>query len=150
MASYNYGYPVTYSPYQIQQAQPMSQMMQQQPVYSQAASQPAAQGIIWVQGEAAAKAYPVPAGTNAVLMDSESQVFYIKATDSSGMPQPLRVFEYNEVVRTEPQNSNSAPGFDPNEYVSKEEFDELKKQIQNMNSNNYSRKDRNNNAKPSV
>ena len=39
--------------------------------------------IIWVQGEAGAKAYPVAAGNSVQLMDSERQVFYIKSTDNS-------------------------------------------------------------------
>ena len=31
-----------------------------------------------------------------MLMDSETQTFYIKTADASGMPQPLRVFDYKE------------------------------------------------------
>lgn len=149
--AFNYGYPVTYNPNNAYGANPTMQTSQSygygQPM-QQSYTQPPTQGIVWVQGEAAAKAYPVPAGSNAVLMDSEGDVFYIKATDATGMPLPLRVFEYKEVVRTEPQASNAAPQFDPNEYVRKEELDDLRRQIQNMNNN--SRKDRNNNAKSSV
>jgi hypothetical protein len=43
-----------------------------------------------------AKAYPVTAGNSVLLMDSEESVFYIKTTDQSGMPQPLRVYDYKE------------------------------------------------------
>jgi hypothetical protein len=50
-------------------------------------------GILWVQGEQAAKAYPIGAGQSVLLMDSEDSLMYIKSTDQSGMPQPLRVFE---------------------------------------------------------
>lgn len=54
-------------------------------------------GIIWVQGESGAKSYLVGAGNSVLLMDSEQSRFYIKSTDASGMPAPLRVFEYSEI-----------------------------------------------------
>lgn len=54
-------------------------------------------GIIWVQGDAGAKSYLVGAGQSVLLMDSESSRFYIKSTDNSGMPMPLRIFEYKEI-----------------------------------------------------
>lgn len=82
--------------------------------------------ITWVQGEAAAKAFPVGAGQAVLLMDSESTVFYIKSTDQSGMPQPLRVFDYTE--RTAQQHSGT-PTKTPDEYVTRAEFDEFKKTI---------------------
>ena len=59
--------------------------------------------IIWVQGEAGAKAYPVQPGCSVVLMDSENPYFYIKMADASGMPLPLRVFEYSERKAPEPR-----------------------------------------------
>lgn len=52
--------------------------------------------MIWVQGEAGAKAYFVAAGCKAVLWDSESPVFYIKSADAgSGIPS-MRTFDYSE------------------------------------------------------
>ena len=69
------------------------------------------QGIIWVQGMEGAKAYPVASGNSVLLMDSEESVFYIKSTDQSGMPQPLRIFEYKE--------KNAQPQV---EYVTKDEL----------------------------
>ena len=53
-------------------------------------------GLIWVQGIEAAKSYPVSAGQSILLMDSESNRFFIKSADASGMPLPLRVFDYTE------------------------------------------------------
>lgn len=65
------------------------------------------------------------------------------------MPLPLRVFEFNEVVRTEPpavQQSNSyAANFNPDDFAKKEDVEEIKRQLQQMNN----RKERNN-AKQSV
>ena len=59
--------------------------------------------IQWVQGVAGAKAYPVGAGQSVILMDSEQSLFYIKSTDASGIPKPLRVFDYTERVEKEPE-----------------------------------------------
>lgn len=83
--------------------------------------------ITWVQGEAAAKAYPVGAGNSVLLMDSEDAIFYIKSTDQSGMPQPLRIFDYTE--RTTQHTSAAAKSSTPDEYVTRAEFDEFKKTI---------------------
>jgi hypothetical protein len=57
--------------------------------------------IIWVQGEAGAKSYLVAPGSTVMLMDSEAQTFYFKSADASGMPLPLRIFDY--VERTQPK-----------------------------------------------
>ena len=88
-------------------------------------SQPTAQnGITWVQGESAAKSYPVGAGQSVLLMDSENPVMYIKSTDQSGMPLPLRIFDY--VERTEETVQNRVPD------ITREEFDELKAQVRKL------------------
>lgn len=62
-------------------------------------------GIVWVQGEAGAKSYLVGAGQSVLLMDAEGSTFYIKSTDTSGMPMPLRVFDYKERNQTSTQAS---------------------------------------------
>lgn len=77
---------------------------------------------IWVQGEAAAKSYPVAPGNTVLLMDSEQSRFYMKTTDPSGMPLPLRTFEFTEVVQNAPV---SPPCFDPSKFVTKEELSEM-------------------------
>ena len=78
------------------------------------ATQPTQNGIVWVQGEAGAKSYLVGAGQSVLLMDSESSRFYIKSTDSSGMPMPLRTFEYKEVLAQQAASGS--------EYVTRDEF----------------------------
>lgn len=75
------------------------------------------QGIIWVQGEEAAKAYMVAAGNSVLLLDAEGDCFYLKSTDQSGMPMPLRVFDYKE--RTTQKQIPQA------EYVTRKEFEEF-------------------------
>lgn len=83
------------------QQMPMQQPMQMQ----QPAPQPQSNGIVWVQGESAAKSFPVAPNTTVMLLDSEASVFYLKTSDASGMPLPLRVFDYKE--RT--QNPSNLP-----------------------------------------
>ena len=85
-------------------------------------------GITWVSGEAGAKAYLVAAGTSVLLMDSEASRFYIKSTDASGMPMPLRVFDYTERA----QMANIAPGASKTagmDFVTREEFKALSARI---------------------
>lgn len=104
---------------------------QLQPPVTPSVTQPMAQqgnnGLIWVQGEAGAKSYIVAPGNTVMLMDSEGERFYLKSADASGMPMPLRVFEYKE--RTEaPSQAFSAPvtaqsiNFD--NFVTREEFEQ--------------------------
>ena len=80
--------------------------------------------IIWVQGEEGAKAYMVAAGNSVLLMDSENSTFYIKSTDASGMPQPLRVFDYSERTASQKQPTHTAQK-PKEEYVTRQEFNAL-------------------------
>lgn len=124
--AYNNYFPATYggmnayNPYQPQ----IPQYQQPTPQTMPTAAQPAQNGIQWVQGEAGAKAFFIGAGQSVLLMDSESNAFYIKSTDSSGMPLPLRIFDYTE--RTA-QNAPTAPqtaGIDTSAFVTRAELDE--------------------------
>ena len=120
-----YGYQPGYYQAMPDQLAQLRQNAYQQPMMGQAAQQ--TQGtpsIIWVQGEEGAKAYMVAAGNSVLLMDSENSAFYIKSTDASGMPLPLRVFDYKErttAAKTPPQTAQQ-PGV---EFVTRAEFDAL-------------------------
>ncbi len=128
MAIYNNGFPVTYPQmypqYQYPQfTQPVVNQTQQQ-------NQQNNSSISWVQGEAGAKAYPVAAGNTVMLLDSEDSVFYLKSTDTSGMPQPLRIFEFKE--RTNQTNSQpliQQPNMD--NYVTWDKLEERLSQLIN-------------------
>lgn len=79
--------------------------------------------INWVMGEAAARSYAVAPGQSVLLLDSDSSVFYIKSADASGMPLPLRIFDYKERTQqphTEPQVQQSAQ---IPEYITRDEFE---------------------------
>lgn len=119
---YGQGYPY-YNWYGSQANTQAPNMANYQPVSQP--QQSVASGIIWVQGEQGAKGYPVAPGNSVLLMDTEDQVFYIKTTDSNGVPQPLKIYDYTERVVKEPQNQNP-------EFVSRNEFEELKKMIEEL------------------
>lgn len=87
--------------------------------------------IIWVQGEAGAKSFLVAPGQSVILMDSEAEVFYIKATDATGVPQPLRIFEYKERT-TGAQRPAQAAQTGAGEYVTRAEFEALAAKIAGM------------------
>lgn len=98
-----------------------------QPVQYQTPQQ-STNSIIWVQGENAAKAYPVSAGQSVLLMDSENSTMYIKSTDQSGMPLPLRIFDYKERIQN--GKENHPPVADTkHDYISREEFDKFRAEI---------------------
>lgn len=115
--------------------------------YPQQYQQPVAQpqqsgnGLIWVQGEAGAKSYLVAPGNTVMLMDSENSAFYLKSADPSGMPLPLRVFDYKERTNVNTQPFNSSVGgekVDLENFITRKEFEDrmaaIISQYQNENS----------------
>ena len=122
--AYNNGFPMTYQqmyPQYIPSSfQP--QMMQQQPQMTQQVNDT---GILWVQGEAGAKSWAVAPGKSVMLMDSESNTFYIKSSDNSGMPMPLRIFDYTERTQqsTQPVNVIQHEQIDTSQFITKEELE---------------------------
>ena len=60
-------------------------------------------------------------------MDSESEVFYIKSSDTSGMPMPLRKFSYKEVL--EEHQKPPVKDFNPSMYVTREELESRLKEL---------------------
>lgn len=112
MAYFN-GYPATYQP-MIPQYQAQVQQQNQQ------------QGLIWVQGEQAAKSYLVAPGSTVQLWDSEEKVIYLKSADASGMPS-MKILDYT--IRGEAQNVQTAPA---KEYATKEELAALAEKVKEL------------------
>lgn len=139
MYQYNYGYQYPYYGTQQPLSDNLSQLrmnnaQMQNPVTSQpmpSQAQPA-NSLIWVQGESGAKSYLVAPNATVMLMDSEGERFYLKSADASGMPLPLRIFDYKERSVMPQQVASGSVGaeqFDPGKFVTREEFDELKASI---------------------
>ena len=108
--------------------------------------------MIWVQGEAGAKAYVLPPNTTLPLWDSEDQVIYIKSVDGSGKPT-MTILDYvdrnaqkqsdevGEVIYATKEQidtlnskltslSNKFDGL--NDYVTREQFDSVSDCIDNL------------------
>lgn len=104
------------------------------PQQNQQASQPQNNGIIWVQGEAAAKSYPVAPNSSVPLWDSEADVIYIKSADMSGMPS-LKILDYTMRNAT-PRSADISPqsGFATKDDIShlEEELNALKAKFERM------------------
>ena len=116
MAGYNPYFPAGYNPFQqvaMQQYQQAVQPTQQQ-----------SGGLLWVQGIEGAKSHFISPGQSVLLMDSESNSFFIKSADASGMPLPLRIFYYTErTSQPAPQTPTAAPVVDTSGFVTREEFE---------------------------
>lgn len=78
-----------------------------------------ATNIQYVQGEAGAKGFPLQNGFTMLLMDSEEPKFYIKQTDSVGIPT-MKKYRFEEIVEPEPEKI---------EYVTKADFDNFTNKI---------------------
>ena len=109
MAYFN-GYPATYQPmFQAQQYQAPQQSQQG--------------GLIWVQGESAAKSYMVAPGNTVQLLDSEEKIIYLKSADPSGMPS-MKILDYT--IRGE---EKEAPAV---EYATKEDLNALAEKVKEL------------------
>jgi len=115
-----------YQPYQPPMPDQLAQLRQNQiqPPQQMPAQPPASNSIIWVQGESGAKSYMVAPGNTVMLMDSEGSSFYLKSTDNSGMPLPLRIFDYVERTAT-PKTAPVAPQAPQPQYATIEQFNTL-------------------------
>ena len=100
---------------------------QQQPNYSNNANN----GINWVQGEAAARAFRINPGEKVLLLDSEKDVFYIKSNDINGMPLSFRTFEYKEVF-SEPSKNVSQASQENTQFITKKEFEERISELEEL------------------
>ena len=108
MAYYN-GFPATYQPMYQQNYQPQNS------------------GIIWVSGEAGAKAYLTAPNTTVQLWDSEAQRIYLKSADASGMPS-IKTLEYSIVGGA----NNASEPIASKEYVLLDDFNALQDELESL------------------
>ena len=111
MAYYNNGFPVSYQ-----------QMIPAQQFQAPQAQNPQS-GIIWVQGEAAAKSYLIAPNSTVQLWDSEEKIIYLKSADASGMPS-IKVLDYT--IRGEEKEKKAT------EDATKEEVEALAEKIREL------------------
>lgn len=79
-----------------------------------------AQNLIRVNGIDGAKAYQMMPNSTVALFDANNDLMYIKSTDGAGFPA-IRTFSFTEVKET--QEAQSV------EYISREEFENFKKEL---------------------
>ena len=137
----NYGYQYPYYVTQPTMADNLAQLRMNANQIQNAVTQPSmpsqpmqqqSSQIIWVSGEAGAKSYLVAPGNTVMLLDAENSVFYLKSADASGMPLPLRIFDYKERTTAAQQafgGSVTAESVNLDNFVTRKEFDELKASI---------------------
>lgn len=123
--AYNNGFPMNYPQYpqqypqQYQQPIPTpQQQMQQQPQN--------VGGLIWVSGEAGAKAYLVAPNTTVQLWDSEANCVYLKSADATGMPS-MKILDYT--IREGEKPRNAPLKNESNNYATKEDMAALKAEL---------------------
>lgn len=123
--AYNNGFPLGYQPY----PQPTyAQQYQQSQQYQNQQAQPSP-NLIWVQGEAAAKSYPIAPNSSVPLWDSEANVIYIKSADMSGMPS-IKVLDYT-MRDVAPRTAEISPQMD---FATKDDVESLKGEISALKS----------------
>lgn len=89
------------------------------------------QNLIRVNGIDGAKTYQMPANSTVALFDSNEDIMYIKTTDGAGFPS-IRTFNFVEIKQNEKSSVNQ-------DYISRQEFEEFKKELMNNGKQSISR-----------
>lgn len=112
--AYNNIFPMTYQPQQMYYPQMQNQGQQT----------PNGNSLIWVSGEAGAKAYLVAPNTTVTLWDSESQTIFLKSADATGMPS-MKILDYT-IRNNTPQETVSDAHSD---FATKVDVESIRKDI---------------------
>lgn len=116
--AYNNIFPMTYQPQQMYYPQMQNQGQQT----------PNGNSLIWVSGEAGAKAYLVAPNTTVTLWDSESQTIFLKSADATGMPS-MKILDYT-IRSNAPQETMSDAHSD---FATKVDVESIRKDILALN-----------------
>jgi hypothetical protein len=89
------------------------------------------QNVTWipVSGVQGAKDHIVQPGMTAWLMDNNESKFYVKSADNLGVTT-LKAFRFTEIGLEQSQIPQAQ--IDPAQYVSRQEFDELKAKLEEL------------------
>ena len=116
---------------------PYASLMGQNPYYNQQMNnqqffqQEPTQSLIRVNGMDGAKTYQMPANSTVALFDSNEDIMYIKTTDGAGFTS-IRTFNFVEITQNEKSNVSQ-------DYISRQEFEEFKKELMNNGKQSISR-----------
>ena len=78
--------------------------------------------MIQIQSDDEVNTYPVAAGTTVMLINFSTMKFWLKSTNTSGVPEPVREFSFKEKVTQAPQTN----------VVTREEFNSLSEKIDKL------------------
>lgn len=112
-------------------------MYPQYPYNSFQQNQPSMQmkSLEWVEGEVGAKAFQMPQGwpaeTPIALWDSTEKKIFLKTWNAMGMAKPLQELDY-EIKETMPMLPEGNSGADMSQYVTKDDLEELKKELRSL------------------
>ena len=127
------------------QQMPMQTLPQVMPQAQSYGNQMTVKGEIeWVDGEAAAKSYQIPAGMTkpVALWDTNDTVIYLKSMNPMGMPNPLQKIHYKmeemvpkymgqsgtqNLMSGEAETQKNVP--DMSEYVKKDDIERIKHEL---------------------
>ena len=112
--------------YQTPTGMNFNQMPQTAVPLPQSQQTPGSIMTIFVSSEDEVKNYPVAAGNTVLLMDFDSNQFWLKSTAQNGSPMPMRYFSFVEnTPKVETPDAN-------NQFVTKKELDDLKAYLGNQ------------------
>lgn len=127
--NYQQNYQQAYQPYyqQIQQLQnQIPQIQQQMPQQTQNS------GIFFfVNSQKEVDEWVLNAGQTAFFFDRNNPIFYIKSVAQNGLSQPVEVYDYKQ-RETPVEAAKTDSIIDIEQFVTKDEFNALKSQIENM------------------
>lgn len=155
MPSYNNPYyGPTYTP--MNYSVPSYAPYQQMPVQQSYALGPAC-AMAWVDGEIEARGRQMPQGvTQFAMWDMNKQVIYLKSLNQTGMPNPMQILHYTideqqSMLPAGQSGENGARGntsganqVDTSQFVTKQDFEQLRNEIRNLSHQNGSNSGQNN------
>ena len=112
-------------PPQVVQPQQTQLVPQNQP---QANNSPIGTNIIWTKDEQSVAEYPVAIGNTVILVDYDFKTVYKKATDLTGKPLPIEIYDLIPRSGTNTISTN-APQLNVDNLITKEEFAEFKTKL---------------------
>lgn len=116
---------------------PYASLMTQNPYYNQPVNnqqyvpQEPPQNLTRVNGIEGAKAYQMPANSTVALFHTNEDIMYVKSTDGAGFPS-IRTFSFTEIKENTKVSQNS-------DYISRQEFEDFKKELMNNGKQSISR-----------
>lgn len=126
---------------------PYQPVQQQMPVQQSYAPGPAC-AMAWVDGEIEARGRQMPQGvTQFAMWDTNRQVIYLKSLNQMGMPNPMQILHYTmeeqqsmlpagQSGESGAQGNSSGNQTDTSQFVTKQDLEQLRNEIRNMNHGN--------------